>query len=200
MKGNEEWNRRYSSNDFIYGLQPNEYLKSKLVNLAKGSLLLPGEGEGRNALWATKQGWEVTAFDYSLEAKRKADNLFLKHNLRVNYHVSDALSFKTDLRYDALSLIYMHLPSNTRKKFHESITSFLKPSGYLIMECFHPDQIHRTSGGPKNPDLLASIEEIKESFKTLHIIELTSAEVNLDEGELHKGKALVIRLFAQKKV
>jgi hypothetical protein len=67
------------------------------------------------------------------------------------------------------------------------------------MESFHPNQIHRTTGGPKNPDLLASVHEIEVSFKALLIKELNHLEVELDEGELHKGKALVVRLFAQKR-
>ncbi|PKP39762.1 MAG: SAM-dependent methyltransferase [Bacteroidetes bacterium HGW-Bacteroidetes-15] len=198
MKGNEEWNQRYSKIDCAYGVNPNNFLGNQLVHLTPGDLLLPGEGEGRNALWAAKQGWNVTAFDYSDEAKKKADALFKKNGVEVEYLVTDVLSFKSKKSFDAIALIYFHLPSLTRKKFFSEIQNYIKPGGYLIMECFHPDQIPRSSGGPKNPDLLPSIEEIKESFKNLHIKELAKVEIDLNEGELHQGKALVIRLLAQK--
>lgn len=200
MKSNQEWNQRYSSQEFIYGLKPNEYFKSKLQLIEKGSLLLPGEGEGRNALWAAQQGWDVTAFDQSDVAKEKASLLFESHGLKVNYRVSDVLSFNSKSSFKVVSLIFVHLPSSTRHSFYEHIQSFIEPNGYLVLESFHPDQILRNSGGPKNPDLLASMSEIKESFKNLNIIEFNTQEVDLDEGEHHKGKAIVIRLFAQKKI
>lgn len=44
------WNERYSREEFIYGKQPNEFFKEQLDKLKTGSILLPAEGEGRNAL------------------------------------------------------------------------------------------------------------------------------------------------------
>lgn len=198
MKGNEEWNRRYSSIESAYGIKPNEFFKQELSQITKGHLLLPGEGEGRNALWAAQQGWSVTAFDYSDEAQKKATKLFKNNGVDVDYHVSDVLTFNVNKYFDAIALIYIHLPSQTRKLFYSKIQEYIKPGGFIILECFHPDQISRTSGGPKNPDLLPSIDEIKESFKNLHIKDLRKIEIDLNEGELHQGKALAIRMLAQK--
>ena len=197
MKGSEEWDQRYCNIRCAYGFKPNDYLKTKLSTLTPGSLLLPGEGEGRNALWAAQQGWNVTAFDYSTQAHKKAQTLFRNKGVNVTYSVTDVLDFKTSNRFDAIGLIYIHLPSETRKIFYKKIHAFLKPNGYIILENFHPEQIPRNSGGPKNPDLLYSIEELKNSFGKLKIIALNKVEVNLDEGQLHQGNAMVIRMLAQ---
>ncbi|MDX1754196.1 MAG: thiopurine S-methyltransferase [Salinimicrobium sediminis] len=51
----EFWNERYQREEYIYGKDPNEYLKAKLKNLTPGRILFPAEGEGRNAVHAAKK-------------------------------------------------------------------------------------------------------------------------------------------------
>jgi 2-polyprenyl-3-methyl-5-hydroxy-6-metoxy-1,4-benzoquinol methylase len=198
MNGSEEWNRRYEKPEFIYGLSPNEFLKQQLSELKPSTLLLPGEGEGRNALWAAQNGWDVTAFDYSEAAKKKALSLFSKYNVNPNYSVSDVLSFNPHKKFDAIALIYLHLPKDIQPVFFKRLIQMLNPLGYLILEIFHPDQISRTSGGPKNPELFVTQNELAEHFKSLSIKHIAKEEIELNEGALHQGKALVIRLIAQK--
>ena len=67
----EFWNERYAAENYVYGTLPNTFFKYELSRLRPGKILLPAEGEGRNAVYAAEQGWDVYAFDYSHEAKRK---------------------------------------------------------------------------------------------------------------------------------
>ena len=69
----EMWNKRYAQTDFVYGTEPNEFFEQQLLKLTPGKILLPAEGEGRNAVFAAKKGWEVYAFDSSIEAMKKAE-------------------------------------------------------------------------------------------------------------------------------
>ena len=57
----EFWNSRYQEKEYAYGLEPNLFFKSELIKLIPGKALFPAEGEGRNAVFAAKSGWEVTA-------------------------------------------------------------------------------------------------------------------------------------------
>jgi len=41
------WDARYSSKEFVYGKEPNDFFASELNKLNPGKMLLPGEGEGR---------------------------------------------------------------------------------------------------------------------------------------------------------
>jgi hypothetical protein len=66
------WNERYANEEFAYGEEPNNYLKEQLTKLDAGKILFPAEGEGRNAVFAAKEGWTVSAFDISNEGLRKA--------------------------------------------------------------------------------------------------------------------------------
>ncbi|MCU0373551.1 MAG: SAM-dependent methyltransferase, partial [Ignavibacteria bacterium] len=82
------WNERYASPDFAYGTEPNDFFKREISKLVPGKLLLPGEGEGRNAVFAAIKGWDVTAVDFSEQAKIKALKLADENNVKINYLVS----------------------------------------------------------------------------------------------------------------
>jgi SAM-dependent methyltransferase len=198
MSGKVEWDKRYTSNEFVYGLEPNAFLKQELSKLKPGSLLLPGEGEGRNALWAAKNGWDVSAIDYSSVAQQKAQLLFSNSKVVVNYLIQDITELEIAQTFDVIALIFIHIPKEKQKVFAEKILQRLKTGGYLIMELFHPDQIPRNSGGPKNPDFFLTIEELKFIYRKLSVLELEKHEVLLDEGSLHQGDAAVIRMIAIK--
>ena len=66
------WDERYSTDEFIYGKEPNEFFRENLLKIRPGKLFLPGEGEGRNAVFAAKNGWTVDATDQSEIGKLKA--------------------------------------------------------------------------------------------------------------------------------
>jgi hypothetical protein len=74
----------------------------------------------------------------------------------------------------------------------------LAPSGILILEAFEPKQLENQSGGPKQSDMLYTIDMLKEDFKDLKIKTLEVSVIGLDEGAYHQGKANVIRLIAEK--
>ncbi len=195
----EIWNRRYQNEEFVYGTRPNAYLQEQLKNMSAGKILLPGEGEGRNALFAALKGWQVDAFDQSESGKQKADKLALENKVEINYKVSDVRTYPyLPEIYDAVAVVFLHLPSSLRKDFHQQLVSCLKPGGTLIMEVFHKQQIHRSSGGPKDADMLYTEEELLTDFNTLQIITLDHTLTELNEGPLHKGTAEVIRLLAKK--
>ena len=72
---NDTWvnrlNDRYSTDEYAYGEQPNNFLREELEKLKPGTILFPAEGEGCNAVFAAKLGWIVSAFDISAEGKNK---------------------------------------------------------------------------------------------------------------------------------
>jgi len=194
----EVWDSRYSQTEYIYGIKPNEYLKSFLETNNSGSILLPADGEGRNAVYAAKIGWKVDAFDYSESARNKAIQLAKVNNVDINYSVSDVLHFSTTSSYDLIALVYLHLITDIRIQFFAKLSSLLKPGGHILLEAFSKNQLKNSSGGPKDINLLYDLAEIKKDFQGLEIKELIEAEIFLDEGDLHQGKANVIRLLAQK--
>ncbi len=192
------WDERFDTEELIYGTNPNKFLKLYIDHNSPSNILLPGEGEGRNAIYAAKQGWNVTAHDGSEVAKNKALSLAKKEGLNFNYIVSDILDLKLSQQFDAIGLIFMHLPSSIRRDAHRLLIDYLAPGGSIFMEMFSKEQINNETGGPKNIDMLYSLDDLKEDFKSLNIVSAEEIITTLDEGDHHQGKANIIRLIATK--
>lgn len=196
---NEFWDERYQVDEYVYGKEPNDYFKYHLDQLKPGRILLPGEGEGRNAVYAASKGWEVFAFDTSSEGRKKAMSLAKENKVHIEYVLAPYLGYNYAENYfDAVGLFFTHQPSEMRKQFHQLVRKALKPAGHIIMEGFHKEQIHRNTGGPKNFDFLFGEEEIREDFKGFEVLELKILGRELQEGLFHRGRAEVLQLFARK--
>ena len=112
------WNKRYAENETVYGTAPNKFFKLFIDQHKPGTILLPGEGEGRNAVYAAKKGWKVEAFDFSPVAREKALELAKQQKVQINYEVKSIESFVAEKQYDAVALVYVHLEPVLRAKFH----------------------------------------------------------------------------------
>lgn len=201
----ERWNDRYRQDEFAYGIQPNNYLKEQLEKLNVGSILFPAEGEGRNAVFAAKLGWNVSAFDISVEGKNKALRLAQTNKVTIDYQVGElqALNYRPE-QFDAIALIYAHFPADIKSVYHKTLDKYLRKNGIVIFEAFskkHIDYIAENEkvGGPKDIASLFSIDEINSDFANYEIIELTEKEIELSEGLFHNGKGSVIRFVGRKK-
>ena len=156
------WNLRYQENKFAYGLYPNRFFKSVIDRLNPGILLLPAEGEGRNAVYAAKSGWKVDAFDISDTAKKHAEELADKNRVKINYFLSSYQNLNLhDKNYHLIALIYAHIPVDRRRSVHQELIKYLLPGGKIILEAFDKEQINNQSGGPKNLDLLYQLDDKK---------------------------------------
>jgi SAM-dependent methyltransferase len=201
----DRWNERYSNDEFAYGEQPNNYLKEQLEKLTIGTILFAAEGEGRNAVFAAKLGWTVSAFDISVEGKNKALRLAQANKVTIDYQVGELLTMNYNPeQFDAIALIYAHFPADIKSVYHKTLDRYLRKNGTVIFEAFsksHIDYIAKNEkvGGPKDIAMLFSIEEIKSDFANYEIIELTEKEIELSEGLFHNGKGSVIRFTGRKK-
>lgn len=192
------WNNRYSENEIVYGDQPNRFFKKFIDDHVPGKILLPAEGEGRNAVYAASKGWEVDAFDFSEEARKKAIALSAKKNVHLNYWRQEIENFNAKEKYDAVGLIYVHLPKDIRQNFHRQVNNSIRSGGYLVLEAFAKEQIEFNSGGPKDISLLYDAPTICQDFSFLHILFCGQKEIVLNEGKFHKGNAAVLQLIGQK--
>lgn len=196
---NEFWNERYAAEAAAYGKEPNAFLAEQLALLTPGSLLLPCDGEGRNALHAAQQGWDVHSFDYSSEGVDKSQRWAREANVTINACVADAFAFEPGQTFDAIGLVFAHMPADRRRAFHERVMGWLRPGGTLILEGFNPDQLQFTSGGPKDPSMLFTEAMLREDFAELDVVQCELVRTTLDEGPFHQGPAAVARLVATRR-
>ena len=196
---NDFWNERYATLEYAYGIEPNQFYKEQLAKLPAGKILFPAEGEGRNAVYAAAQGWQVTAFDPSIEGKRKADRLASNNGVSIDYRIDnyEFVDFPPE-SFDCIVLIFAHMHPLIRNEYHKKLVSFLKPGGTLIIEGFSKKQIANNSGGPRDVNMLFSNEELQSDFNSFSHLTISETDVHLDEGLFHQGTASVIRVLGIK--
>jgi len=200
------WNERYAQEAYVYGDQPNAFFKDALQRpdiaaLQGGQMLLPCEGEGRNAVYAASLGWQVTAVDYAVNGKLKALALADRYGVSINYEVSDIQDYLLNKgSFDLIGLIFAHFPPDIRSDLHQRLAQALRPGGFIILQAFGKDQLNYTSGGPSNVDMLYDIDVLLDDFSVLTCV-FQSKEIEvLREGPYHNGEGDVISMIFQKQI
>ncbi len=197
------WNERYGASEYAYGKAPNVFLASRLPEFPTGRILFPAEGEGRNAVFAARLGWDVHAFDYSEAARTKALQLAEEHAVGLQYIVSDVRELNYEpASFDAIAIIFAHFPSSFRAHCHQVWDSLLKPGGLLLLEAFSREHLRYNTdgkaGGPREADLLYDVAELEAAFGHYEILEARQVETELAEGLYHNGLSSVVQFVARK--
>lgn len=198
MSQQDFWNGKFSKADYFYGTKANDFLASN-ISLLKNhkKLLCLGEGEGRNAIFFAKNGFEVSAIDASNLGLEKLQNRAIEEKLDIKTVCMDLNDWTVLEKYDVIVASYLHMFKNEREELFKKIENSLSSNGYFIGEFFSTKQISFNSGGPKDLDLLYTIEDF-ENYFNLCKKNITEEIVILDEGIGHQGEACVIRVVIQK--
>ena len=190
------WDQNFSVSGFKYGTEPNAFLVQEANRLpAEANVLVPGDGEGRNGVWLAQQGHCVTTMDSSSVGLDKAQVLALERDVILHTALGDLADWApTAASFDAVVLIYVHLPAAMRQNAHRRLAAGLRPGGWLLLECFHPEQLTRSSGGPKDVAMLYTPELLTADFAgLLEPVMAWDGETLLSEGPGHQGLARVTR-------
>ena len=196
------WESRYQGGEDLFGRAPNHFFLEALQARPRGRLLLPGEGEGRNALAALRLGWSVAAFDLSDTARARAVSRAQAEGFSLAYEVGalpavpDTPAF-TGL-FDFIAVIFVHLPATVRRASHQALAARLAPGGTLLIQSFAPRQAARPGMGPNSPARLASPGTFARDCRGLEVLRARECEVVLEEGPLHTGPAAVVEFLAQR--
>jgi SAM-dependent methyltransferase len=200
----EFWDERYRGEAFAFGTAPNAFLVSQACYLKPGlSVLVPGDGEGRNGVWLAKLGLSVHTADVSPLGVAKARALAKEQGAAIDAEIADLLVWEWPRGlYDLAVVIYVHFFDGDRPRMHRAMLDALKPGGILIFEAFRIEQMEfqklNHSGGPRTADMLCSRAKLEADFAGATFLLLEEAEVDLDEGPRHNGRAAVIRAVIQK--
>jgi cyclopropane fatty-acyl-phospholipid synthase-like methyltransferase len=150
-------------------------------------------------VYAARRGWDVTAFDFSPAARRKALALAEKEGVSIRYELAGCAEYDGPVHhFDLIALIFVHLPETGRRDWHAGLQRYLRNGGRVVLEAFSKKQIHNTTGGPRDPALLYSSLELNTDFSGMAIEQLSEEDVVLNEGKYHRGWAHVVRLAARR--
>ena len=197
----ERWEGRYAAPDYVFGTEPNYFLKSCKPALPKtGKVLAVADGEGRNGVWLAEQGLDVLSIDFSPAAQRKARALAEQRGVRMTIEQADVHAWNyPDAAYDVVVEIFTQFstPAERAKKW-AGMRKALKPGGLLIVEGYTPKQLDYGTGGPKQAEHLYTRAMLEEAFVGFKDMKFTEEDVDIQEGSGHGGMSAVIGLTARK--
>lgn len=134
----------------------------------------------------------------------KADKLARRAGVSLDYRVGDFGTLEYPSEYfDTAGLIYAHFSPDKKEAYHQKVDKLLKPGGMVILEAFSKNHLkfnqrNPSVGGPGKQEALLSVAEIRTFFPEYAILQLEEAEIELQEGAFHRGRASVIRFVGRK--
>lgn len=193
------WDERYSSKNYAYGTEANDFLKEMIDKLPQGKVLCLAEGEGRNSVWLAQFGYEVTAVDASKVGLSKAKQLAQEKNVSITTVHADLADFEIGKnKWNVIVSIFCHLPSELRKQVHQRCIDGLRTGGVMLIEAYTPQQLEFKTGGPPTADMMMTSVRLKEELKGLDFIYIKECVRDIYEGEFHTGAGAVVQALAVK--
>nr|WP_320167292.1 class I SAM-dependent methyltransferase [uncultured Methylophaga sp.] len=193
------WDERYNTDDYVYGIKPNDFLRDNVQAIPKGRVLSLAEGEGRNAAFLAKQGYSVTAVDASKVGLEKTKRLAEKNKVEIECIHADLSDFDLgESQWDGIISIFCPLPPTIRKTLYQNVMSGLKANGVFLLEAYTPEQLHYGTGGGSTAELMQTKQTLIGELPDLSFQHLLEMEREVKEGIYHTGLSSVVQAIAVK--
>jgi SAM-dependent methyltransferase len=193
-----DWDERYRTSELIWKAAPNQWVRQYTQDLSPGTALDLASGEGRNAIWLADRGWQVTAVDFSAVAMEKAKELASQHGNRtadrIEWVVEDVLSYASTAEYDLVLVIYLQVAAEQRKTLLQHAAAVVSPGGRLLVVGHHTDNLVHGVGGPPNPEVLYTEDDILADLAEFpNLIFRTAQRVErVIDGQLRRALDVVV--------
>lgn len=198
-----KWDRSYGVPEYIFGTEPNNFLVSEAKRFAAGGrILVPGDGEGRNGVWLSGQGFDVVSVEASAVGVAKARALAASRGMQPSIRQGNLDDWEWPVAaFDGVASIFVHFMPDVRSRFHRRMLEALKPGGILVLEAFSPKHVERRGAGSRGgppPEMLYTAAMLRDDFAGAVFERIEETDIALDEGSRHKGRASVVRLVVRR--
>jgi SAM-dependent methyltransferase len=195
------WNKRFSAPGFLFGTEPNAWLREHAGVWPAGARVLSvADGEGRNSVWLASRGLRVEAFDISEVGVAKARELAHDAGVQVDFAVADIAQLAwPEAQYDGVAAVFIQFADPAlRARIFAGMARCLKPGGTLVLQGYGPKQLEYRTGGPGVLEHLYTPQLLREAFADFEIVDLRDYEADLAEGSGHHGRSALVGLVARK--
>lgn len=154
----EDWDERYRTSELVWSAGPNVFVEAELADLPPGRAVDLAAGEGRNAIWLARHGWQVTAVDFSpagLDKGRK-----LAGEVSVEWVCADATTWREDASYDLCVIAYLQLLAAERRAAVRNAYASLRVGGTFFLVAHDTTNLTEGTGGPTDPAVLMTAEDV----------------------------------------
>jgi SAM-dependent methyltransferase len=160
------WDERYRRHDSLWSGRPNSQLVLQVGQLAPGTALDVGCGEGADAIWLAERGWTVTGVDVSPVALARAAAHAAAAGpaiaARIEWGQVDLFSddFEPFGAHDLVNSQYLHLPPPARDQALHRLAAAVGPAGSLLLVSHHPSDLRIPGLRPNIPGLFYTAAEL----------------------------------------
>jgi SAM-dependent methyltransferase len=196
------WEARFSAPDFVFGTEPNEFLRSQAHLLPRtGKALAVADGEGRNGVWLAQQGLDVLSIDFSPAAQAKARALAKERNVSLRIECVDVIAWDyPENAFDVVAAIFIQFANPAeRQRIFAGIRRTLKSGGLLLMQGYRPEQLNYKTGGPSAVENLYTEAMLAQEFADFADLGIRVHDSIHREGAGHDGMAALIDLVGRKR-
>lgn len=166
----EDWDRRYAAVENLWAVKPNRFLVAEVAGLTPGRALDLACGEGQNAIWLASLGWTVLGVDYSEVAISKGRARAERDGVHVELVCADLVSYEPEVSaFDLVLVLYLHIPAYERRSVFERAAAAVAPGGTFVFVGHDLTNLTDGVGGPSDPDLLCTPDEIASELPGLEI-------------------------------
>ena len=187
----EDWNAKHGEAGLLFGAEPNRFLVAEAAGLPPGRALDLACGSGRNAVWLAQQGWSVVGADFSDVALEQARGLAAEREVHVEWVEADLREWEPPPRaFDLVVVLYLQLPGEELRPIMGRAAEAVAAGGALLVVGHHSDNLESGSGGPKDPRVLFTPEDVAVELDGLEI-EKAEAVLRPVDGDRDAIDALV---------
>jgi SAM-dependent methyltransferase len=197
----ERWEERFATPDYVFGTEPNAFLKAQAGLLPKsGKALAIADGEGRNGVWLAEQGLDVLSVDFSPTALAKAKALARQRGVTVRTMQADIIAWDwPSAEFDVIvGIFFQFVGPPERARIFAGIRKALKLGGLLLLEGYGPKQLEYKTGGPSELENLYTEELLRAEFAGFSELGVKSYDSMMSEGIRHVGMAALVDLVGRK--
>jgi SAM-dependent methyltransferase len=195
------WEKRYAAPEYLYGTEPNAFLKAQAGLLPKtGKALAVADGEGRNGIWLAERGLDALSVDFSPAAQAKAKALAARRGVTVRFVQADVAAWDwPTAEFDVVAVIFIQFCAPPeRQRIFAGIRQALKPGGLLLLQGYRPEQIAYNTGGPSEVENLYTEDMLREEFGSFAKLDIKAHDSVVSEGSRHSGMAAIVDLVGWK--
>ncbi|WP_086800371.1 class I SAM-dependent methyltransferase [Streptomyces caniscabiei] len=129
-----EWDGRYADRQQLWSGLPNGALVAETASLTPGRVLDVGCGEGADALWLARRGWDVTALEVSGVALRRAAGHAHDAGLTIHWvHAELTRASLPPASFDLVSAQYPALLRTPDAAAERALLAAVAPGGVLLL-------------------------------------------------------------------
>jgi SAM-dependent methyltransferase len=156
----EAWDERYREKELVWSAEPNQFVEQEAAGLPPGRALDLAAGEGRNAIWLARRGWDVEAVEFSPVAIDKGRDLAAHAEVEVTWTLADLTDAPELQQADLVLLAYLHLPQPAADEALRHAASLVRPGGTLLVVAHARRNLTEGYGGPEDPAILSEPDEV----------------------------------------